>query len=146
MRPALPLATAAAILGGCLTAATAHAQSSGLSGYSGGYGLTSGALSQPVNVSRRADGQGNTVIVDGVTRIGDDQSVFYRRRTGGAGDQFGGVGGLGAATAVGNNLVVSVQGSNNTVVVNSTQINNGAVTAKTVLNGKVDLDAADGGE
>ena len=81
-----------------------------------------------------------------MTKIGDDQSVFYSRRTGGAGDSYGGVGSLGMATAVGNNLVVSVQGSNNTVIVNSTQTNNGAVTAKTVLNGKVNLDEADGGE
>lgn len=125
---------------------TATAQSNGGgSAFNAGYGLSSGELSRPVNVSRRADGSGNTVVVDGVTRIGDDQSVFYTRRTGGAGDNYGGVGGRGTATAVGNNLVVSVQGSNNTVVVNSTQINNGAVTAKTVLNGKVNLDEADGG-
>ena len=139
-RPVLLLAAAA-------LPATAAAQSNGGgSAYNAGYGFGSGELSRPVNVSRRADSSGNTVVVDGVTKIGDDQSVFYSRRTGGAGDSFGGVGGLGTATAVGNNLVVSVQGSNNTVIVNSSQINNGAVTAQTVLNGKVNLDAADGGE
>lgn len=132
-----------------LAAAPALAQvfgSTGGSGFNAGFNAGSGEFSQAVNVSRRADASGNTVVVDGVTRTGDDQSVFYNRRTGGAGDSFGGVGGLGAATAVGNNLVVSVQGSNNTVVVNSTQTNTGAVTAKTVLNGKVDLDGTNGGE
>lgn len=138
-RPLLLLAAAA-------PAAAAAQSNGGGSAYNAGYGLSSGQLSRPVNVSRRADGSGNTVVVDGVTRIGDDQSVFYSRRTGGAGDSYGGVGGLGTATAVGNNLVVSVQGSNNTVIVNSTQTNNGAITAKTVLNGKVNLDEADGGE
>ena len=128
-------------------ATPAFAQSNGGgSAYNAGYGMSSGELSRPINVSRRADTSGNTVVVDGITRVGDDQSVFYSRRTGGAGDAYGGVGGLGTATAVGNNLVVSVQGSNNTVIVNSSQINNGKVTAQTVLNGKVNLDEADGGE
>ncbi len=131
-----------------LSAGAAAAQSNGGgSAFNAGYGMSSGELSRQVNVSRAVDASGNHVVVDGVTRVGDDQSVFYSRRTGGAGDTYGGVGALGAAaTAVGNNLVVSVQGSNNTVVVNSTQINNGAVTAKTVLNGKVDIDGTNGGE
>lgn len=120
--------------------------SSGGSSFNAGYNAGSGEFSQAINVSRRADSSGNMVVVDGVTKTGDDQSVFYARRTGGAGDSYGGVGGLGTATAVGNNLVVSVQGSNNTVVVNATQTNTGAVTAKTVLNGKVNLDGTDGGE
>ena len=127
-------------------AGSAAAQSNGGgSAFNAGYGMGSGELSRAINVNRAVDSSGNHVVVDGVTRIGDDQSVFYTRRTGGAGDSYGGVGGLGTATAVGNNLVVSVQGSNNTVVVNSTQINNGAVTAKTVLNGKVDIDGTNGG-
>lgn len=132
-----------------LAAAPAMAQvfgSTGASSFNSGYNAGSGEFGQAVNVSRRADSSGNMVVVDGVTRTGDDQSVFYARRTGGAGDSYGGVGGLGTATAVGNNLVVSVQGSNNTVVVNATQTNTGAVTAKTVLNGKVNLDGTDGGE
>ena len=146
-RPAAPIAVLASVAA-ALAAAPAAAQSNGGgSAYNAGYGMRSGELSQPISVSRRADSSGNTVIVDGVTRIGSDQSVFYTQRTGGAGDSFGGVGALGGtATAVGNNLVVSVQGSNNTVVVNSTQVNNGAVKAVTVLNGKVDIDAANGGE
>ena len=132
-----------------LAAAPAVAQvfgSTGGSGMNAGYNSSSGEFGQAINVSRKADASGNTVVVDGVTKTGDDQSVFYARRTGGAGDSYGGVGGQGTATAVGNNLVVSVQGSNNTVIVNSTQTNTGAITAQTVLNGKVNLDGTDGGE
>ena len=132
-----------------LAAAPAMAQvfgSSGGSSFNAGYNASSSEFSQAINVSRKADSSGNTVMVDGVTKTGDDQSVFYARRTGGAGDSYGGVGGQGTATAVGNNLVVNVQGSNNTVVVNSHQTNTGSVTAQTVLNGKVNLDGTDGGE
>ena len=130
-----------------LAAASAFAQSSqGGSQFNAGYNSGSGEFARNVNVSRAYDSSGNKVVVDGVTKTGDDQSVFYSRRTGGAGDTYGGVGGLGTATAIGNNLVVNVQGSNNTVVVNATQTNTGAVTAKTVLNGKVNLDGTDGGE
>ena len=42
-----------------------------------------------------------------------------------------GVGGGASVTssAIGNNLTVIIQGDNNTVIVNSTQINNGKITA-----------------
>ena len=56
---------------------------------------------------------------------------------GGVGTGFGQLGG---ATAIGNNLNVTVQGNWNTVIIDSTQINNGDVTANVELNGQVDLD------
>ena len=123
----------------CAGAARAQSSTSG-SGFNAGYGATSGQYSQGINVSRASDANGNTVIVDGVTQTGSDQSVFYSRRTGGSSDTYSGVGATGYGTAIGNNLAVSVQGSNNTVVVNSTQINNGTVSATTVLNGQVNID------
>ena len=43
--------------------------------------------------------------------------------------------GFGGATAIGNNLTVITQGSWNTVIVNSTQINNGDVTANATSSG-----------
>lgn len=133
--PAIALAGAATLA----TTPAAQAQSSGSgSQFNAGYGLTSGQISNGVNVSRTSDANGNHIIVDGVTQTGSDQSVFYSRRTG-AGDTYSGAGALGG-TAIGNNLQVSVVGSNNTVVVNSTQTNNAPVTATTVLNGQVDLD------
>lgn len=142
---------AAALLAGalCATAAgSACAQSSGTgsstaSAYKSGYSFTAGEISNPVSVSNK-DANGNHVIVDGVTQTGSDQSIFYARRTGGAGDSYAGAGGIGSATAIANNLQVSVVGDHNTVVVNSSQSNSGNVTAQTVLNGKVNLDANGG--
>lgn len=131
---------AAALAIAAASAGAAQAQSSGSgSQFNSGYGLSSGQMSNPINVSRAYDTSGNHVVVDGVTQTGSDQSVFYTRRTGGAGDSYSGAGGLGGV-AIGNNLQVSVVGNNNTVVVNSTQTNNAAVTATTVLNGQVNLD------
>lgn len=88
------------------------------------------------------DGSGNRIILDGRILTGMDQSTLstssasagaWAQATAGAG--FG----SGAATgsAVGNQLNVITQGNWNTVIVNSTQINNGNQT--TVLNGKIDL-------
>ena len=138
--PVRRAALTAAVLGvATMASPTARAQSSGSgSQFNSGYNWSSGQLSNAVNVSRTSDANGNHVIVDGVTQTGSDQSVFYAKRTG-AGDTYSGAGALGG-TAIGNNLQVSVVGSNNTVVVNSTQTNNAPVTATTVLNGQVDLD------
>ena len=64
------------------------------------------------------------------------QLGFGRRL--GAGHRGAGFGaGIATGTAVGNQLNVITQGNWNTVIVNSTQINNGNQT--TVLNGKIDL-------
>jgi holdfast attachment protein HfaA len=120
-------------------AGAAHAQSSTLSGIQGGYGGGLSRFESAVNVSTR-DANGNLVITDGVTQVGSDQSVFAKSGSSGASDTFGGAGAIGGASAIGNNLSVNVSGSYNTVVVNSSQINNGNVSATTVLNGKVNLD------
>lgn len=145
-----PIKAAALLAGAAMTlaAGTACAQSSGtgsstLSGYRNGYGGSSSEFSNPVNVSN-ADANGNHVIVDGVNQSATNGSVFYNKSTGGVGDSYAGAGGIGSATAIGNNLQVSVTGNNNTVIVNSSQTNTGAVTAQTVLNGKVNLDANGG--
>ena len=130
----------ALVLAACASAAQAQSSSSTLSqfrqGYSGGLSGFEGA----VNVSLR-DANGNLVITDGVTQVGSDQSVFAKTGSSGASDAFAGAGAVGGASAIGNNLSVSVSGNYNTVVVNSTQTNNGNVSATTVLNGKVNLDA-----
>ncbi len=135
-------------IGACVAlamlAAPALAQTSeGGSQFNAGYGWTSGQVSSPVNVSRSTDANNNHVIVDGVTQTGQDGSVFFSQRTSGAADTYTGAGAVGG-TAIGNNLQVSVTGSNNTVVVNSTQTNNAPVTATTVLNGQVNLDGGNG--
>ena len=145
-RPAIrscraPLLATAAL---ALAAQAAHAQSgsSTLSGLSAGYNGGLSTFEHAVNVST-ASASGNTTMVDGVTQVGSDQSIFARNgSTSGAADSYAGAGAVGGASAIGNNLSVNVSGNYNTVVVNSTQTNTGAVSATTVLNGKVNLDGA----
>ncbi len=141
-RAAGAVALAAAM--GVASAGLAHAQSgsSTLSGFSQGYNGGLSTIQGAVNVSTR-DANGNLTIVDGVTQIGSDQSMFARAgSTTGASDAYSGAGAIGGATAIGNNLSVNVSGNYNTVIVNSTQTNTGAVSATTTLNGKVNLDGA----
>jgi holdfast attachment protein HfaA len=137
--PIAMLAAAAALAFG--GSAAAQSASSTASQYKAGYGgIGPGGYAQPINVTTR-DANGNLVIVDGVTQVGSDQSVFSHTSVGGAFDTYSGAGGLGAGTAIGNYLNVTVQGNYNTVVVNANQTNNGNVSAGTqVLNGKVNLD------
>lgn len=110
-----------------LVALPALAQSNtGSANYNAGYGRVSGQENRMVDYSTR-DANGNRVIVDGVMLTGDDQSTFTR--LGGSLDSYSGAGSQGSSTAIGNNLVVITQGSYNVVIVDSTQINNGDVTA-----------------
>ncbi|MBX3430027.1 MAG: holdfast anchoring protein HfaA [Hyphomonadaceae bacterium] len=73
----------------------------------------------PINPATR-DENGNRTIVNG--RIDIEGTL-----TGGLQDSF--ATGLGASTAIGNQLNVITQGNYNTVIVDSTQINNGDITA-----------------
>jgi holdfast attachment protein HfaA len=138
-------ATVAAAAGG---AAEAQSASGTLSSYTKGYGAGTGGFESPVDVSTR-DANGNMTIVNGVMQAASG-SIFSNLATMGAASSTSGAGSTsggsatsyGQATAIGNNLNVQVTGSYNTVIVNSTQTNTGAVTATTVLNGKVDLDGA----
>ncbi|MFT3997754.1 MAG: holdfast anchoring protein HfaA [Asticcacaulis sp.] len=124
--------TAALVLASTGTAAMAQTMSTTSSGYETGYGRTRGQEEKAIDVSTR-DANGNRVLLDGVIVTGSDQSVYSKGLTYGAGDSYSGAGAVGGATAIGNNLSVVVNGSYNTVIVNSTQINNGNVTA---TNGK----------
>ncbi len=136
------VALAAAMVVASAGLARAQSGSSTLSGFSQGYNGGLSTIQGAINVSTR-DANGNLTIVDGVTQIGSDQSVFAKAgSTTGASDSFNGAGAVGGATAIGNNLSVNVSGNYNTVIVNSTQTNTGAVSATTTLNGKVNLDGA----
>jgi holdfast attachment protein HfaA len=120
-----------------LVVAPAHAQSMSTNSadFNAGYGRHSGSENRPVEFSTR-DANGNRVIIDGIIQTGEDQSSFAWGS--GAGEAYAGVGSLGGgSTAIGNSLVVVTQGSYNTVIVNSSQVNNGAVSAGTTLNGGV---------
>ena len=115
--------------------AQAQSMSTNSASFNAGYGRVAGQENHPVNVSTR-DARGNRVIVDGLILTGEDQSSFSE--SSGAVDAVAGVGAWGGgSTAIGNNLVVVTQGNYNTVIVDSTQINNGSVTATTQLNGGV---------
>ncbi len=136
LRPAALTALALALgVGG---AASAQTMDSNSAAFNAGYGRVAGQENHMVEYSTR-DANGNRVIVDGMMLTGSDQSVYSSSRSSGSLDAYagvGGVGGYGGATAIGNNLTVITQGSNNTVIVNSSQINNGNVSAgTTVTNG-----------
>jgi hypothetical protein len=73
----------------------------------------------------------------GAARRQAAQGVVHRHLIGENPRMAGFGAGIASGTAVGNQLNVITQGSWNTVIVNSTQINNGNQT--TVLNGKIDL-------
>ena len=124
-------------------AATQSAGSSGSSGmgsYQAGYGGSRYTTARPQTGSTR-DHNGNRLIVDGIIQSG---ASSYSRASGGVSSRFSGAGAnngtaIGGSTAIGNNLNVVVQGNHNTVIVNSTQVNNGDVTAGTSLNGTLRL-------
>jgi holdfast attachment protein HfaA len=133
-----PVLAAAIAVGSLALAGGADAQTmnANSAAYNAGYGRSMDQENQAVDPSMR-DANGNLVVVDGVIQAGSDQSVFSNAGAGGAFDVVAGVGGSGAATAFGNNLVVVTEGNNNTVIVNSVQNNSGNVTATTSESGGV---------
>ena len=134
--PAL-VAVAVAMLALPSVAAAQSAGSAGLGAYSAGYGGARYTTARPQSGSTR-DSNGNRLIVDGIIQAG---ASTYSSATGGVSSSYSGAGGtaVGGSTAIGNSLNVVVQGNHNTVIVNSTQVNNGAVTARTSLNGTLRL-------
>lgn len=112
------------------------AGSAGLSSFQNGYGGARQSVASAQTGSTR-DQNGNRLIVDGIIQSG---ASAYSRQSGGVSNRYsGGVGSQGStvagSTAIGNNLNVVVQGSHNTVIVNSRQTNTGNVTARTDLTG-----------
>jgi holdfast attachment protein HfaA len=85
------------------------------------FGMNWESFDTPINPATR-DENGNRTIVNG--RIDIEGTL-----TGGIMDGFGsGLGGS-SAQAIGNQLNVITQGNHNTVIVDSTQINNGDISA-----------------
>ncbi len=120
--------TAAASLAAMSGTACAQSMSSSAAAFETGYGLKRNQMQNPVDPSTR-DANGNRVLLDGMMQSGTDNSVYATSKTFGAGDSYSGAGALGGATAIGNSLQVIVAGNYNTVIVHSTQTNNGTVTA-----------------
>lgn len=103
--------------------------------YNSAYAMASGQENQAINPSLR-DANGNLTIVNGNFTSGTMQMTGASSSS----QQQSGVGNgtnlSGTATAIANSLNVITSGSNNTVVVNATQTNNGNVTSTVSLNGQ----------
>ncbi|KJV41049.1 holdfast attachment protein HfaA [Brevundimonas sp. UYEF29] len=123
----------------------AIAQSTGSGGaarFQQGYGGARTAANTAATGYTR-DANGNRLIVNGIIQSG---ASSYSSQSGGAASAYAGAGAssnggttIGGSTAIGNQLNVVVQGSRNTVIVNSTQTNTGAINAGTALNGNINL-------
>ncbi|MFN4287812.1 MAG: holdfast anchoring protein HfaA [Brevundimonas sp.] len=134
-RRALWVVSAALIAAGA-GPAMAQSNGSGTAGqFQAGYGGARYTTASPQRYGMR-DENGNLLVVNGLIQAG---ASAYSNTSGGAGVS-GGRWGINSSTAIGNNLNVVVQGNWNTVIVNSTQINNGNVTAGRELNGSVNID------
>lgn len=134
--PALALALAA-------SPAAAQTLNANSASFNAGYGRTAGQENQAVDVGL-TDASGNLTVVNGL--FGASSGVFAgsSARLSGAASAASGAGasasGAGyaasGASAIGNDLNVVVQGSNNTVIVQSQQTNTGDITANASTNGK----------
>lgn len=113
---------------------TALAQEAGyLSEFERPYGFGYGEESRPFD-ARSRDLSGNRVVINGLIEGGTGLGTSLYT---GWGQTEGASGMLGTGTAVGNQLNVITNGSNNTVIIDATQINNGDQSV--VLNGELDL-------
>ena len=119
--------------------ATASAQSAGLSNYERPYGMGYGQEERPINGYNLRDGNGNLTITNGLIQGGSGLGYGLNTQWGQTDGFFGatGFGNANTGTAIGNQLNVITQGNYNTVIIDSTQINNGDQTA--ILNGELDL-------
>lgn len=128
-------AASAIVLASFIAAPAANAQEAGfLAEFERPYGFAYGEESQPFD-ARTRDSAGNRVIING--RIINDTSTLNGGLNTGWGQTGGASGMLGSGSAVGNQLNVVTNGSFNTVIIDSTQINNGDQTV--YLNGELDL-------
>lgn len=117
-----------------LAAIPASAQeASSVSEFERPYGFGYGQESQPFAASTR-DRLGNRVIINGLIEGGSGLGTGLYT---GWGQTDGATGMIGSGTAVGNQLNVITNGSNNTIIIDSTQINEGDQTV--VLNGELDF-------
>ncbi|HTQ13774.1 MAG TPA: holdfast anchoring protein HfaA [Rhizomicrobium sp.] len=134
------IALLAIALAGAATAAQAGDYSNSAS-YNQGYGMAAGEENAPVNPSLR-DANGNLTVVNGQftsSQMSQQSGVQQMSTIASMSSQgtftnsvsAGGGTSTATATAIGNQLNVVTVGNNNTVVVDSSQINNGNQTATT---------------
>ena len=124
-------------------AAAQSAGSSGAAPFQAGYQGSRYTTARAATGSTR-DANGNRLIVNGIIQSG---ASAYSQSSGGVASAYSGAGngstGIAGATAIGNSLNVVIQGSRNTVIINSRQTNTGDITAGTALNGTLNLDGDD---
>ncbi len=104
--------------------------SSNSAAFNGGFGLGSGGENHAVTGQVR-DANGNLTIVNGVMT---GTSVVRQDGVNQSGAGYGA-----SAVAIGNSLNVNVIGNWNTVIIDSTQTNNGDQNATASLNGELDF-------
>lgn len=123
----VPLAVAASVI---LTTAAAAGTYDASANYNAPIGMASTSQNAPVNSSLR-DANGNLEVVDGkITSSSFSEVGGVQAYNSGS----SGVGGTNSATAIGNQLNVVTMGSNNIVIVDSKQINNGDQNANNNVN------------
>ena len=125
------LLAAASLLAAALPASAQEASS--VSEFERPYGYGYGDETRPFSAHSR-DRLGNRVIINGLIEGGSGLGTGLYTDWG---QTEGGHGMIGSGTAVGNQLNVLTNGSNNTIIIDSTQINNGDQTV--VLNGELDF-------
>lgn len=124
----------ALLMAGLSFASPAQAQAaSSVSEFERPYGWSYGQESRPYSAQTR-DASNNQVVINGL--IGGGSGLGTGLYTG-WGQTENAAGMIGSGTAIGNQLNVHVNGNYNTVIIDSTQINNGDQT--TNLNGKLDF-------
>jgi len=111
--------------------------------YNAPFGMQAGQENAPANASLR-DQNGNLTVVNGQFQSNAFAQGFAQGSASSSASASGMAGGVGnggsgsafgGATAIGNSLNVVTVGNGNTVVVNSTQTNNGNITATNSVNG-----------
>jgi holdfast attachment protein HfaA len=139
----LPFVLATLVAAAAPTLAAAQTTGSGgAARFQQGYGSARSTTGAATTGSTR-DANGNRLIVNGLIQSG---ASSYSSQSGGVASAYAGAGSssssgatIGGSTAIGNQLNVVVQGSHNTVIVNSKQTNNGDINAGTALNGNITL-------
>ncbi len=131
----LKTACIAVLFAAAATGAQAGVDYSNAATYNTAYGMTAGQENATVNPSLR-DGNGNLTVVNGQftsSSMSQQSGVQNMNTMSGSGTGAGAA--YGTASAIGNSLNVVTNGNNNTVIVNSTQTNNGNQTATVSMNG-----------
>lgn len=134
MTTTLGASAALAVVGFFATPAADAQEASSVSQFERPYGYGFGDESRPFDAGSR-DINGNRVIVNGrimtgTSTLSGDLNTMWGQTEGASGM-------LGSSSAIGNQLNVITNGSWNTIIIDSTQINNGDQTA--ILNGELDL-------